>query len=115
MLKKICPGCGALMDYGRSRCPKCAQHRSYTDPKILKFYRSKEWKTLRAFVLQRDGYRCTCGAIAEDVDHIIPLDTPEGWARRLDPDNCRALCVSCHNKKHGRFGGGVGQKSTKQS
>jgi uncharacterized protein (DUF362 family) len=52
--------------------------------------------------------------ILKDVDHIIPLDTPEGWARRLDPDNCRALCVPCHNKKHGRFGGGVGQKSTKQ-
>lgn len=119
MLKKLCPRCGAVMDYGRSKCPACARKRIVRKDEQTKFYHSKEWKQLRAFVLQRDRYLCTCGCgeFAEDVDHAIPIDTPEGWARRLDPDNCRSLTVRCHNRKHGRFsgstpGGGVGRKST---
>lgn len=31
----------------------------------------------------------------EEVHHIVPL--AEGGAR-LDPDNCQALCKSCHSK-----------------
>lgn len=38
------------------------------------YYRSKEWKQLRAAALKRDGGRCTmpgCPAGATHVDHII--------------------------------------------
>lgn len=53
---------------------------------------------------QDKGYRCEeCGAIASEVHHIVPIQTDEGWERRLDYNNLECVCVYCHNKKHGRF------------
>lgn len=30
------------------------------------------------------------------VDHIIPIR--DDWSKRLDPANCRSLCLACHNR-----------------
>ena len=68
------------------------------------FYNSKDWHVLSRSRLQHDNYKCVkCGAIASEVDHILPIQTPEGWERRLDFDNTQSLCIDCHNKKHNRF------------
>lgn len=124
MLLKGCNRCGTLIKYGGTYCTICkpiveaereARRREYSlesnrrynktrDPKYGRFYNSGEWRTLSAKRLQDDGYKCVmCGAIASEVDHIKPIQTPEGWELRLDYDNTRSLCLGCHNKRHDRF------------
>lgn len=124
MLLKECRRCGRLIPYGAPYCKECTPiieaerearlqesrlkaNRRYNktrDPKYIKFYRSVEWRTLSRKRLQDDGYRCVkCGAIASEVDHIKPIQTPDGWDHRLDYDNTQSLCLNCHNLKHDRF------------
>lgn len=124
MLLKSCGRCGNLIPYGATYCSKCLpivqaereartresklkSNREYNktrDPKYLRFYNSIEWRTLSAKQLQDDGYRCVwCGRVASEVDHIIEIQTPEGWDRRLDKSNLRSMCHACHDKRHGRF------------
>lgn len=124
MLLKSCSRCGNLIPYGHTYCTVCQpiveaeierrreeskkrSDRKYNqgrDPKYVRFYNSGEWKILAARRLQDDGYRCVfCYAFASEVDHIIAIQTPEGWERRLDYSNTRSLCTVCHNKRHNRF------------
>ena len=124
MLLKACGRCGNLIPYGAPYCKECTpiveaerearlqeakrrNNRAYNkerDPKYVQFYNSQGWRTLSAKRLQDGGYRCAwCNAIATEVDHIIEIRTPEGWAKRLDYDNTRPLCHVCHDKRHKRF------------
>lgn len=136
MLLKSCAHCGVLIPYGKTYCTDCEpkmkarreeylkkHKRSYDrqydktkrDPKYFKFYHSQAWRKTAAGYLAAHGYRCErCGAIAEQVHHRMPIQTPEGWDRRFDYDNLELLCISCHNKEHKRFykrkDTGVGKK-----
>ena len=86
-----------------------------------KFYNSTAWKKLRIVIKERDNNECQeCkrqGRVFIDtneyseranrkkiqlvVDHIKELeDYPE---LALEPENLEVLCVTCHNKKHGRW------------
>ena len=124
MLLKPCNRCKKLIPYGKTYCDKCESiviaqreqliqkskrnsNRRYNktrEPKYIKFYNSKEWKMLSLTRLQQDNYRCIkCGAIASEVDHIIPIQTDKGWNLRLDFDNTQSLCLNCNNQKHNRF------------
>jgi len=124
MLLKACNRCKKLIRYGAVYCEGCApivekerearllesrrsSNRRYNktrDPKYGRFYNSGEWRTLSRARLQADGYRCVkCGKIASEVDHIKPIQTPEGWELRLDWGNTRSLCIDCHNERHNRF------------
>ena len=124
MLLKACRRCGKLITYGNTYCDECrpiveaarqarnvanrkAANKRYNkrrDPKYTRFYGSAAWRMLSAKRLLNDGYRCReCGKVATEVDHIIPIQTTEGWERRLDYDNTQSLCHGCHDKKHGRF------------
>lgn len=62
----------------------------------------RDWKRLRAFVLARDGYRCTaevhdprCDGRATDVDHVVAGDDHR-------PCNLGALSRACHAAKTNR-------------
>ena len=72
MLKKICR-CGKVIPYSIKRCPECEvkaeeerkQHiRNYKintyerDSKYNKFYKSKEWNTVRQLAIVRDHALC---------------------------------------------------------
>lgn len=124
MLLKSCKRCGNLIPYGNVYCKTCLpiveaarkarraeskresdrRYNKTRDPKYIRFYRSAEWRTLSRKRLQDDGYKCVmCGKIASEVDHIKPIQTPEGWEHRLDYSNTRSLCLDCHNKRHKRF------------
>lgn len=124
MLLKSCNRCGNLIPYGSTYCTTCApivaeirearlresrlksnkEYNKTRDPKYGRFYNSNDWRILSRKRLQDDGYKCVeCGAIASEVDHIVPIQTPEGWELRLDYNNTRSLCLTCHNKKHKRF------------
>lgn len=89
-----------------------------TKQERLKFYKSKEWRAVREYVLQRDNYECQeCkrnGKVLTnkeeslrdkhkrlDVDHIKDLEHHPELA--LEPENLETLCIKCHNKKHNRF------------
>jgi 5-methylcytosine-specific restriction endonuclease McrA len=67
-----------------------------------KFYGSKEWRTLRVYILYRDKTCKKCSleespVMAEEIDHIIPIrERPD---LRLDPSNLQALCKRCHSVK----------------
>lgn len=124
MILKSCGRCGTLIQYGAVYCSICkpiveaerearrmeynkASNKRYNkgrDPKYGRFYNSSEWRILSRKRLQDDGYKCVkCGKVASEVDHIIPIQTPEGWELRLDLDNLQSLCIACHNVKHDRF------------
>lgn len=127
-----CPRCKRLIQVGVSYCPECApiaeaqaaeaierkteyRRKKYNtaynkrrDPKYLTFYRSKNWKAMSKAKLQDCGYKCElrlegCTRLATEVDHTVPIQTPEGWERRLDWSNLKGTCTSCHNRKHARF------------
>ena len=60
-----------------------------------------EYKAWHDAVFERDGNLCCrCGAEAKHAHHIV------GWwvdkTKRFDIDNGEALCVSCHEKIHGK-------------
>ncbi len=124
-----CPRCKRMIPVGVAYCDHCrpaaeAQARAAVerrqafkrhkaaerynrrrDPKYLKFYRSKAWRTLSRAKLQDAGYHCQakqphCTGIACEVHHIQPIQTPEGWERRLDWGNLEAVCTRCHNSRH---------------
>ncbi len=77
---KACLRCGALAGNG-SYCP-------HHQPVKARKGSTRQWRKVRAGVLERDRYRCQrCGARAEHVDHIIPV----AQGGRDLPENCQAL------------------------
>ena len=124
MLLKPCNRCGLLIPYGVAYCKECEpivkaerearqqelkkesnkRYNKKRDPKYIRFYNSKEWRTLAERYTQDKGYRCErCGDIATQVHHKKVIQTPEGWEKRLDYDNLELLCTRCHNERHNRF------------
>lgn len=82
------------------------RHKEYNkqrDPILVKFYNSKEWKTLSYYTLASNHFLCIgCSTderpvLADVADHIIPVQVD--WSLRLDPKNTQPLCHDCHNKK----------------
>lgn len=120
---QLCPKCGKLRPIGRGSglCESCAAKRARDrsekrdwareyetrvnreDPRYRAFYRSKQWRMLSRSYAVEMGHKCEeCGKFGTDVHHVVPIQTEEGWRRRFDRKNLRLLCVSCHNKAHGR-------------
>lgn len=54
------------------------------------------WKFVREFVLERDGYTCHyCGFYGDTIDHKVP--NSKGGART--PNNCVCACIECNRNK----------------
>lgn len=70
-----------------------------------RFYRSKEWRNLRDYVLTEEPFCYKCkenGKLKPSsvVDHIIDIqDAPH---LRLERTNLKGMCTHCHNTKSGR-------------
>lgn len=92
-----------------------------TEKEAKKFYNSKEWKTKRIYILNRDRHECQdCRArIKKAVQEGVVLNGRDREIRRgtevhhiqelrdypelaLDDDNLISLCTTCHNIRHGR-------------
>ncbi len=75
-----------------------------------KLRNSPEYKIWRVTCMERDHFKCTdCEAKGYlQVHHIKPISThPELiWVI----DNCKTVCVPCHERIHGRFIGKFKQK-----
>ncbi|MCR4813286.1 MAG: HNH endonuclease [Lachnospiraceae bacterium] len=70
---------------------------------LRKFYKSKQWISVRDYVLMRDKYLCTkCDKPAEVVHHVIHLteNNVDTWEISLNPDNLVSLCAECHFNEH---------------
>ena len=118
--------CKAIVDKQKDEIRR-RSNRKYNktrDPKYVKFRKSKQWKMLKERYLQdlqykyndvKYAYKCEdCIEenkkdsnykihLAEEVHHLQFIETPEGWLRRLDYNNLRALCHAHHDKRHNRF------------
>ena len=126
VLLKECRRCRSYIQYPATYCSIClpiveeerarrrvdtkrvvdSRYNKTRDKKYLRFYNSPEWRRLSTQYMVDVAYRCErCKRIATEVHHIQPIQTPDGWDRRLDYTNLKALCISCHNKEHGRFKG----------
>lgn len=68
-----------------------------------KFYHSKEWESVRQYILRRDNYLCVrCNAPGKEIHHKTYL-TPENINDpdiSLNPDNLITLCRDCHMDEH---------------
>ncbi len=104
--KKPCtkPGCPALVDRTQRMCPKhqLASSREYNAqrPETERFYHTGAWQRLRREVLQSSPTCAFCGAVANTVDHIIPIASR--YDLRAEPGNLQSLCHGCHNRKTAR-------------
>lgn len=120
MIYKLCRRCKVPIQHPKTYCDTCQEvyeekkaalqkerDRRYNqkrDPKYKQFYNSSEWRTLKEKKLQEEQYRCErCKKLATEVHHIKYIQQEEGWELRLDYNNLEALCVDCHNYRHGRF------------
>lgn len=120
MIYKLCRRCKTPIEYHNVYCNQClklvetqkeilkkqrdSKYNKNRDPKYKEFYNSKPWKLLKEEKLLKEQYKCErCSKIAVEVHHIKPIQTEEGWLLRLQYDNLEALCVRCHNFRHGRF------------
>lgn len=125
MIMKPCPRCKRLMAYGQAYCKDCTpivkeeieaikeqnlkkkmqRYNRQRDPKYLAFYRSKDWRRQSRAKLESTQYRCEarlsgCQYYAVEVHHIKPIQTKEGWDKRLEWENLEAVCTACHNGRH---------------
>ena len=59
-----------------------------------RIYDRREWRRVRLFVLDRDGYRCVrCGRFgAMEAHHKVR----GGGGAPYDPDGIETLCRPCH-------------------
>lgn len=128
MILKMCRRCRGVVVYPATYCDVCKElvdkereeravvvnkkaqkkYDAKRDKKYVRFYNSPEWKILKNKYMQDKKYKCEgkdCKAIATEVHHVDPIQTPTGWERRLDYTNLMNVCTQCHNKQHGRFGG----------
>lgn len=67
-----------------------------------KFYNTAQWKRLRDLFFKEHPLCEECQRqgivkVSQIVDHIVPI---ENGGSKTDVTNLRALCQSCHNKKH---------------
>ena len=78
-----------------------------------RFYDSKEWAQVRAFVLGRDRYICqVCGRPAQEVHHKKHINEANIWdtSITLNPDNLVSLCRDCHCNQHHKDRGNGNRK-----
>jgi 5-methylcytosine-specific restriction endonuclease McrA len=99
MPTRLCsePTCPEVAVY-RGRCTLHARSNERTIKRAgLRIYSTAKWNnTRRAVLFAQPLCACGCGAIATDVDHIIPLDEGgDPWAR----SNLQGLAASCHGRK----------------
>ena len=108
---RICayPTCRALVREGTgSRCPTHqaavdAQRRASDRARSMdsfRIYSTPEWRSFRALVLAAHPRCVDCGALATDVDHLIPVrEAPD---RALDPSNVVSRCHPHHSARPSR-------------
>lgn len=79
------------------------RYRSEQKIEQTKFYRSKQWQTIRSFVLERDHYLCQYCKLVGRVkqgnigEHIVPIEFEPSLID--DDSNICCSCRDCHKIK----------------
>jgi len=114
---KICAthGCSEIANPGGRYCAACLREARKRDnqrrnPANKKKYRG-DWPEIRAEHLRLYPYCVNCGAIATQVDHILPLS--RGGTH--DHYNLNSMCHSCHSRKTATQDGGFGNPVKKET
>lgn len=103
-----CGGCGQqIIVHHRVRmyCLGCQAEKCSYPPKTFgRFYRSSQWRQMRAAVFSLKGRLCVyCGRPARCVDHQRPIS--RGGSNTMS--NLEPVCTTCnvmkHDKTHAEF------------
>ena len=130
MRTKLCAKCQKVIESPKTYCDDCSKkmesiieerkrkgnqiYNRNRDKKYTSFYNSGAWRRMSKAYLSKhflceecekekvtnNKYVCQ---ISEEVHHIVPIQTIDGWNRRFDPNNLIALCHFHHDLKHNRF------------
>lgn len=93
----------------------------HRDPKYQQLLNSKRWKDLRASYMSQHPLCERCleegrasgipeGYVTPAVDchHIVPVESATSYDEMVrlayNPNNLRALCISCHQRTHQEMG-----------
>lgn len=74
------------------------------EDKLVKFYSTRQWRSIRLNALRRDGYKCQHAKRlgqelkADTVHHVIPVR--ENPRLALDLSNLESINKSNHNREH---------------
>lgn len=93
---RICsePRCPNEARY-RGRCRAHAASRERATHLNKAFYNSAKWVNTRRRQLF-DHPLCECGAVASEVDHVVPIEQGgDRWAFT----NLQSMCDVCHGRK----------------
>lgn len=102
---RVCAGCGEAIT--GPRCESCSPRPWANKPSSWQSGSTARWRRFRAAWLAQNplcvGWPDACDAVANQVDHIIPLfrfmPGPEREAARFDQNNVQSLCKACHARK----------------
>lgn len=70
---------------------------------------TRRWYRVRARYLRTHPLCVRCGAVADVVDHILPMAR---GGEQYHTDNLQPLCTVCHNRKTATEDGGFGGRTT---
>lgn len=75
------------------------RYRDDTKSEQYRFYRTKQWQSLRQQVLDHDHYVCQyCGQPnSNTVDHVVPIEFDTSLKANID--NLVVTCKNCHRLK----------------
>lgn len=73
-------------------------------------YGTKQWRYIRLAKLGATPMCEHCGGVANQVDHIVPI---EDGGLPFDMDNLQSLCQRCHSAKTAMADGGFGNRRGK--
>ncbi len=98
------PGCPELVTTGRCPTHTTEANARYRHRGRRKWYATKRWRILSNRVLAEEPLcDCGCGGLAEEVDHIEPVeDAPteaEALRRMWSRSNLKARCHASHSRK----------------
>ena len=121
----ICNRCGRQLPVGQRCSCQPAYRKDYNkfrrDRRIAEFRMSPEWRSVRQMIIDRDDgldqyLLHTTGEMRRgfSVHHILPLSTPEGWARRSDTDNLITLSDDTHASIEYRYKGKARERTIKE-
>lgn len=95
------PGCPELAESCEAHKPRPWAGRNGSTRRTALGLSESSWSKMRRAALRRDAGTCRrCGAVADEVDHLIPVawrTPPASWSLHLSQLMC--LCVTCHRMK----------------
>ncbi len=108
LIEVACLNCGKKFSYRKScsngkfcSCKCAGEHiwETVTKPAILEGKRNTR-KTLKKFLIERDGNVCACCGISEWMGKSLSLEVDHinGDPSNNMPDNLRLLCPNCHSQ-----------------